>query len=225
MAKEYFRNMMSWGAIPYRGNIIVYDNMEGTLKWEKTGTGSGFQVTYSDTYAYYGTKTMIGITRIASAAEDDEIELNRTFPVKPSLICEMSFYFHTFLPTRVKYYRSLMIYDDTVVAYAPGIRWVRSSGKWQYLDSAGSFQDITGAVQPYLTDTWHLVKMAFDFNTGKYIHLIADGEKFDLSAIAFQSGATSNSMYAAAYLAVVTAGANAASILIDDFAITEEPFF
>lgn len=108
------------------------------------------------------------------------------------------------------------------------VKWLgEANKKWQYLNSAGTYTDITGGAQDLeveatLYPLWHHLKLIADLQNEEYVKLLSDWVEYDLSNIAVHSSANALSPLLNIDLTVKTGANNATTIYVDNIIITDE---
>lgn len=116
----------------------------------------------------------------------------------------------------------LEIYDGSNV-HKPAIKILfgaaSTDAKLQYLDNAGSYQDITGATFNAQVGNHMRFKIVFDPVANKYVRIEHGGSIYDLSAIAYQTSSTAIKGF---YQRFVLTGIDATTkkCWVDDISIT-----
>lgn len=171
----------------HHGDIIFFDDCEGTFRWKDTGTGT-FLVDFQVLQSYTGTNGL----RI----QTDETELagayaqaQRGIPTLPIPKIEFSAHFSHLNAIPDAYFDFIIEYGDGTNYHRAGIRHIANTGQVQYMDSVGVFQDIPGMICKLQNDNWQEIKLELDFNSTPKVYgkLSFACQEVDLSAYAIRT--------------------------------------
>jgi len=223
MGEEYKRTVQVVGHVPVAKDIIFYEDFEGSWKWRGLGTGSDWVVAKvtSDYTVNNGTYCMELTTKATTPAVGDYVEGSRYVSLRQWKTVRFSMFFqpltqagYAYLEVRLKYY------TGTAIVMA-GVRWNRSTQRWQYLDSTGTWTDISADTQSLYEYAYHYMSFVVNFATGRLKELVCDGLVLSGLNLAFQQVAST----AASFLYVLIAiGSNVAArqtIYVDDVMLQE----
>jgi hypothetical protein len=201
-----------------RGNVIAIDYFEsGIEQWFTTGQ-EGYSVEWSSAYA----KTGGFSCKLTSPAVEGYFAAIWKYiacPVFSSLGLEASFSAETWC----RYLDFTMeIYDGSYDNIA-GIRFDSVTGKLQYLDSEGNYQDVPGGAHDVfgIASAFDTLKFVADFTTGKYKRLIVSNHEFDLSAMSFRKTPLVETPIMVVSITQTSHGTSPGIAYIDDVIITQ----
>lgn len=184
MGEEYKRDISIVGMIPTLGPIVLFDDMEGLLKWDKDGTGTGYDVTKDDTVAYYGNSCLKMVTRAATPGVNDQVQAKRRLYQMPPgrYRVEMIFMCPDWSKVgKIEVYSQAWTAVGTWVA---AMQYDGSTNKWMYNDSGGEFAEVPGGSQNLkCANAWHRMAFEYDRIKGEYIRLTSDSLEIDLRGV------------------------------------------
>jgi hypothetical protein len=220
MSIEYLRQMISLGQIANRSPLILADDMEDLLKWAATGNEAGYALTKDNTLAFNGDYSLKLVTRSDGAAEDDYIEISRTFPILPNRIVEASFKWHCADLSLVKALQTRIIFDNGDYAYQAGVQFTTADAEFEIETDYDVFETIPDTARNLSVNAWHELKVVLNFTNLKYMKIRSDDQIYDVSDYDIFDAGSGHLVYGAVTIKVTTAGAAAATVNIDDFLIT-----
>jgi hypothetical protein len=167
-----------------RGNVVWFDTFEDGLgKWVSgtAGTGASVFVTSKDALQGAYSAQLVGGSDGLMNAQVARILFS---PVLGGVGVEVSFE----LAGLADEVDILATHYDGATGYRYHVRWVRATSDFEYLDSAGVWQDID-ANKPLIATTaaWHTMKVVFNTSTEKYMRAMLDDEEYPLVGIAPQT--------------------------------------
>lgn len=187
MPREFRRMPEALTPAIHHADIIYFDDFEQLLAWTGSGTGSE-TVDRSQLAAYTGSYGLRLLTDAAQASGAYAQALNSCIPpVIPKI--EFSCHYSHMTNTATADFDFLIEYSDGTNNYLAGIRHNGETGVIEYLDSAGSWQTVTGVTVKLRNDEFIQLKLEIDFNasTKVYGKLTIAGQEADLSAYAVQT--------------------------------------
>lgn len=221
MGKEYIREMLQSGEAHHIGSIHYTENFESGITWEHDGNAGNYLVDWNKDEALMGKYSAHMQTRTVGAALDDWVSIENPIylPYNKRLSVWTFFRVPYFLTCEYLEWQ-LTWYDGTTVHYATFF-YDPVAEIWQYADSSGVTQNITGSDQALYPDTWHKVKFSIDFEADEYLELWCNTMRVDMRGIALE---TDTSGVAENFWIVLYATASAVGytdIYIDDMMVTE----
>ena len=180
MGEEYVRQILLLGYVPTLGPVVLYDDMEGLLKWTKEDGVGDSVFEKNATVAYNGSYSLHMKTRTTTATAGDLI----------------SGYRSTFQRTGGRYrIEFLMRIDASASAASTWVKVLIANGvdgktwkisydevnaKWQYFEKTSGLIDIPGGGQSLVADQFHRVMFEIDENKREYISFTCDGLYVDM---------------------------------------------
>lgn len=200
------------------GRILAYDNFESpVLGWVKPGAGT---LALDSSNSFNGSASMkITTPASANAYEGAAKRFGRTPTNKIGIQA-----LYQITQSEMKSFDIVVDSYNGAIFSQKRVRYVSSSGKWQYLNSANSYTDITGGSQSigFYEGFWHNVKLIVDLNTGEYVGLFSNDVFFDLVGLSGYDSADSTGSRVSVEFEVRTSTTTAVDMSIDNVAITEE---
>jgi len=202
--------------------VLFQDDCTGTLTYVVSGTGADYSVGYDTGYAYVGLKGIRAQTRATTPTIGDNVIIQKYLWLPPAKLARL----------RLCY----MQYDDTVDHYFYlGFYWFTGSVRnltllrtnsanrsCAYLDSAGSYQTISGATVPRANYVWSYFDLSVNLSTAYYKRAQINDASFDLSAYPAISEANATERHLRLHLALETQEAARAWAGLDEIIITGE---
>jgi len=216
MSKPYTQAAGVVSQVPFQESLILYDDLEGLLKWTAEGTGADYAVELSETDCFYGNKSLHLKTRVTDPAANDYTRASRTIPVPSTNFIEASFLFKLSDNSDTSYFDFKIDFEYNLQRIQAGISYRGSSDIWAYINSAGSTVNLTGSDIPVTEDCWHRVKLRINVATGYYDKLTVDNDVFDMSALALNIEVATSKSKGLTYFQIKAAGATPPEAWIDD---------
>jgi hypothetical protein len=221
MGMEYIRQIMVLGQVPSLGPVILFDDMEGVLKWTAGGSGAGYAVTRDGTIAYNGSYSLKCVSRVAGAVEGDVVSCYRYIYPRPGERYKLECLFNHVSDADTKMLRFSVAIDDLAYLWYAEIRYDAINHKLQYLTLAGAWVDVVGGSVNLYATGWHRFSFSFNKASGKYISVTLDGKDISLEGIDMYSTG-SGAVYYGQVTIEGTAGASCpANYYIEDILIME----
>lgn len=168
MGKDGIVTTATYGLIPSHGDIIMFDDIEGSFNWTGSGTGADWSVSTYTSYTYRGAYTLKILTRITLPAINDYVQAIRKLHVPLTRKVAVSFYFYIsddFAP--LKELSTFLTRYSGTTKFEAGIRYDVQNTRWQYLDPTASWSNIPGMTQNLMEGAWHHLTMEAElFPTG-----------------------------------------------------------
>ncbi len=166
-----------------RGDVVWWDDFEWSLnKWNDQWDGTGGGAAISTARARNGRCSAL-LTSGSDAGHFAGIQHFNPFPAPSMLGAECSFS----LGGEVGAVRWQVNTYNGVEVVAYEVRILPATEVLQYLDSAGSYQDIATGVHLLADATlFHTVKLVVDAASGEYVRVVLNEETYPLAAIAAQ---------------------------------------
>jgi len=203
-----------------KGKVLFQDNFEGTLKWSNMSKDStATRMRSGDSCGKIqsaGANPWTTNSRCYGITTNPEIlnsKIGIEFYFQPDTITGTELSAITFKGT---------VYDGTT-AHNVGLKYDFVNTKFQFWNSAGSWEDITGASITLTADYYYRVKIVFDLATDYYDKIEIGSDVFDLSSEALETGASAVYRFYC-LLSVIGIDANQFDVYFDDFTVTyDEP--
>lgn len=221
MGHEYEREITVMGSVPNLGPVLLFDDMEGLLKWKEAGTGGDTVFEKITTVAYNGSACLHMKTRITGAAAGDDISGYRDTFQRPGKRCRLECLFRPDVKEQSAYvYFKASIYDGTLRHYVR-LRWDEVNTKWQYWSDVPGWSDVTGGSQGLVADQFHRFLMEWDQSSKKYIRFVCDGLEVDLSTLSYDTGADASGQILRVDVGMEAVGVLTGELYVDDVLVLE----
>lgn len=120
-------------------------------------------------------------------------------------------------------------YIDLIVVYYPvgtyywgALRYDVAALKWQYLDSAGAWQDIETSLTLHSgAKTYHTMKLVLDFENHVYVRAMLDSYETSLADVALKSTSLSVGPYLHVIVRITDTATANPYIYVDDVIVTQ----
>jgi hypothetical protein len=219
MAKEYTRNVKVLGPIPALGELLLHDDFSDINRWTKTD-GGGDDVFRRDIGQSLNSLPSLRLkSRTTSADTGDEIGASLGLHLLPSQ--EVSIIW-TFLGITWARFDTAIFgatWQSGPEDYAVGIRYTHATPAWAYLNSGGTYTNISGMDELLEDSVWHRLSMSFNFNTSEYIQTAVNHESHTLADIAIGSTTQELDVRFQPTLSLKTVGANPVEMYVDSVLI------
>jgi hypothetical protein len=189
LGEEYHRQQMVLGQVSNLGPVILYDDMEGLLKWGFSGTDTEI-ADLSATVAYNGSKSIHMATDATPAGAGEYVEGHRLTYQRPGKRYAAELIWRCTDMAKVLHFRlQISIYDGTT-EHIISLDYLGPEAKWQYNGAAGAPVDVPGGAQALVNLGWHRLEMQYDEALGQHIKMVSDGLEIDMSGIAYYTAAS-----------------------------------
>lgn len=201
-----------------RGNVIFWDSFEdGLAAWIEGKSGTGASVALSAKRAATGAYS-VQLVGGSDALKDAAIGRNLGYPSATRHGIEASLSWGS----DVEYIRMAINFADGTTYYQATIRYAPGTEDFEYMDSAGAWQDID-ASKP-LSDSdyvFHRMKLVVDVSAGQYVRALLDDEEYDLSGVAVYSMASGATPIMITNIYIFSTAGNNGTGYVDSVIITE----
>jgi hypothetical protein len=221
MGKEYIREVMVLGSVPSLGRVILFDDMEDLLKWDKSGTGGDDTLEKSQTEVYNRDYALHAKTRVTNPLEDDYVVATRKLFQRPGKRYRLELSFFTDAGNSVDLYRfECEIYDGTYL-HQVAVRYDAGNDKWQYFSSGAAWTDVTDGAQGLADNRWHHMLFEFDEANGEFIRIVSDSLEMDMSGISYRKSANAGAVAFDVNLRITANTAPPGEVYYDDVLVME----
>jgi hypothetical protein len=221
MGQEYLRRIMVLGSVPSLGPVMLFDDIEDLFKWTGAGTGADFVVEKSATVAYNGSASLHVKTRATAPAANDVVNAYRDLFQRPGKRYSVECLFRFEVEASTKYVTWYFTVWDGATKHEISVRYDVVNQIWQYMDSAGSYQDITGSDQRLNNVAWHRMSFEVDEVKKEYRKLVSDSGEFSLADLSYKSAANTDPIRMRALVEVTANSADKPDAYFDDFLVME----
>ncbi len=209
------------------GRSIFTDDFESpVIRWQD-GSGSSSSIGLTTVYAREGNACLsLAAGAGGYPAESASATIELGLPTSKKIGIE---FFFAMVNANVSYFEiDVARYEETTAASA-SIQWktgtFAADRNWEYYNwGTATYDDLPGGRQNlnFGAYSWHQFKLILDFDANKYVSLNCDDLELDLSALTLQTSSGDYSEYVVLDFYAFGTVANAGTVLIDQFSITEE---
>lgn len=221
MGKEYERQIMVLGEVPSLGPVLLFDDMEGLLKWAQVGDLGDDVFEKSAAVAFNGSASLHIKTRTTNSAEDDETSGQRILFERPGLRYSIECIYQFLVQGDTKGVWFKVEMSDGALRHRIELKFVAISSKWQYRNSGNTFTDVPGGAQGLLEAGWHRIRFEFDQNKKEYIKMVSDGLEVDLTGISYYTGAEVADRWLDVQVGIIAAAVGPVEGYFDDVLLLE----
>ena len=174
------------GQMQFDRGVIMFDDMEGALLWEETATGGDDELVLHAGAAYVGTKGLRLKTRTTDVAAGDYMTAWRKvcYPLAKRLIYRLRW--RVPYATGPDYVEFGITVKDGANEHQFSIRYTPATSKIEYLNSGGTFTEISELAQDFFAKQWDTFEVGMDLDSWGYMWVISKGIKVDLAKVACQ---------------------------------------
>jgi hypothetical protein len=221
MGEEFIRRVMILGSVPSLGPVVLFDDMEGLLKWAKADGAGDSVIEKSGTVAYNGSYSLHFKSRTTGATAGDVIAAYRKVHQRPGKRYRLELLWMPDSATGVTFTSfEVQIFDGVNVSLVR-LRWDIVLAKWQYWNSAGAWADVTGGAQNLQVNQFHRLAFEWDQNSGKYLGMVSDALEVDLSALDFQQSASAGAQEFDFRVSLIAGSIPPGEVYLDDVLVIE----
>jgi len=196
-----------------RGDVIWLDDFESNIdKWFTNLEGAGGSIALSpDTARSGGLSCKIVTGNVAG--NEAQISRYSHYPVLSRVGFEISMTFHT----AIDYVQMTSAADDGTDLLLAAIRYYPNTATIKYNTSAGAWADLATDINFYWAiNCFNSLKLVVDFDTKKYVRLIAGNQEIDMSTLSIQTTAFANHYFLVATLITAPKANVSATHYVDD---------
>jgi hypothetical protein len=182
MGKPYRRNVLSGAVVPSSPPIVMWDDMESLLKWQKTGTGADYTVTLDDTKCFNGNYSLYMVTKSTTPAAADEVVAYRYFGIR-----QPRFLTVRFLAKLLSTYQYLQGPQLLVEVFTQsllhrfGFTVDQSTAEVKLYDANGNYNTAVTLTGIAPSDEWSLYEVSVNLITQQYASLYAYANEIDVA--------------------------------------------
>lgn len=172
-------------AAPVEATVLLTDGFEGAFNWSITGIGTDYEGERRAEATFQGDYGLYLRTRATGSAADDWVEGYRQASYFKSRKVKASLRFNLHDLGHTKYLDLMLFTYDETGQYKANIRWDKSAGVWQYLNSAGGYTTIPELPATIDVSLWAMFEVEVDGEAHHYRSVSLFGERVDLSGIEY----------------------------------------
>lgn len=195
--RDHFGNNMLSSDLAFAKGIKILDDCEGTCNWLKSADDANATVTYETVAAWTGTKGLQLYSGNDSAAANDEVQAYKLCDLSESGI--IVFRSKICMPDVSEVDQliiDIIIYDGTKI-YTGQLLYKPNEPKVYYLNSAGTFTEITEMAFGSTDGCWFTMELVIDQLAKQYIQVSCFGITVDLSGVDMLDGGATTDHYMA----------------------------
>jgi len=222
MGKEFTRSSTVIGNVPASGQVLMFDDFEGTFNW--LTSGAGVEVAQkSVAQCFRGNSSMYLCTQPTTPLKTDYVKALRYFPMLGSGLIAVDFYYQYPQSNPPGSFWIEFQHDNLLAKYTAAIKFDKDNDIWQYKIQGETFVNITNGDFVQSAAQWNRFRLVLDFLNFRYLSFEINSLKFDLSTILMHTAVTADAYYSNMHLQIFSpANASQGSIYIDDFLISEQ---
>lgn len=220
MGKEYTRSFSVLGSSPVYGNQNILEDFTITPYFIATGTGTSFSYHRSISYPFSCRPSYYIATRSATPAEDDYVSIIDRIYISKSPFFRLQLAFLTPDVSDLKYICFYPLWYEGATLYTASIRYDVANSKWQYLDTADNWQDITDGAALMYDLSWNFIDFSVDLANHTFISLVHDNIFCDMSGIPLKSVALAVGTLLELQIRIITSGAAMGELYLAPILIT-----
>lgn len=223
MAREYLRDVRVVGEMPISEDIIIYNDFSLAVPWAKT-SGSAYTDSEVEIAREYAGSGRYGARLTAQNVENRACEIYIWGAPGRSAIAEMITRVSAPLMSAsyLKYITFKIWVSNRFLSKSYHLRYDVGGGKWQYLNTAGGYTDISGGAQALSDGAWHTVTLKFDMVNGTYVRARCDLLDMDLTGIEAYTRGTSTASELAARIEIVAGESGTGWLDVDYLLVRSE---
>jgi len=222
MGKPYVRQVEVVGLVEELGTVLLFDDIEDLFKWIGSGTGTDWIVEKSTTEAFSGSASLHIKTKATSPAAGDNVSAVRKFALSIGKKLSLEFRFRYVSKTYVDSVVCGFGFYDGANYHRGWFRYLPPEGKWQYMKSDGTYEDIPGGTQALHQDGWHRLRVILDFEKDEYVLFQSNDLLVDMTGKKLRVTPSTTDIYTFVSLTVWAETAARAESYFDDVLCKEE---
>ena len=209
------------GGLEFNRRILLLEDCEGYFIWVASGTGGDDLHAYASSAAYFGGKGINLATRTTSAADGDNVAITRllTWPEGSLLVVRGMM---SFVDQSDCEFAGVTITEcDGASKYQYGFRGGRTGLKWEYIDAAGNYVEVSSQVFQVTDKGWIRFELQVDLTKHEYVSSRWGGRHLDMDGIGYNLVGADTERLVRITLHVEAAGAASAQIFWDAIYVGE----
>ena len=206
----------------YNRAIILLDSAEGTDRWVESGTGGDDGFTSETAACLMETQGFYIKTRATGAADGDYMDGYRRLPYPHGTLLVYRMRVAPFQAANIASIEMRIELKTGADLYKAALRWDIENETLKYLDSAGSYQEISGHGFSVVDQMWETMELQIDPSSMEYVKSFLHGIEDSLSGIAMQDAGNTTDHGLYVYIRVEAAGAAQAVVFADNIYVGEE---
>jgi len=185
MGFPYRRKTLVSGVTNFGPSLILYDDMDSTLKWHNIGSGNA-TLAKTTNFPYTGSHSLDASSDPGVIAMGDTLGAYREILIRPGGIVRLN---QIFRPYHTDYKFTLewkleYIYNGRL--YTVSVTYFTAQDAWLYLDADGNYQLVPG-ISHKLGNNWHFFELLFNTQTHKFISFTIDNTLAPLDNISYKN--------------------------------------
>lgn len=221
MGQEYLRSSIVAGNAQAGKGLILYEDFEGTLAWDKSGTGGDDVLELATDNMFIGKQALHMKTRTTGASAADTIIAERSIPVSPNGILAYNCLFK--LPDvsdnqRINF--SIYYYDGAAQWYT-SMKITPGSPKVEYLNDAGAYQQISEFAFGINDGKWNSVEIVIDYFNQLLVSMCFCDKKKIFTDVSLRNAGAVTTLMGLLTVNVDAAGATPAEAYLDQLLVRE----
>ncbi len=223
MGFPYRRKTLVSGVTNFGPSLILYDDMEGTLKWDDEGSGNS-TIAKSSSIPYNGNYCTYASSDQGVIAMGDTVGISRNIVIRPGGIVRVN---QLFRPTHSNYKYTLewkLVYIKSGKLYTVSLTYFTAQDAWLYLDADGNYQIVPVISHKLANNKWHFFELVFDTRLHKFISFTIDNTLAPLNNIPYKNEIDASDPYGKfSFIGTLTVGvATFMEIRVDNISIIAE---
>lgn len=208
----------------YDRAICLLDDIEGADRWTVSGTGADYTGSSVSAACQFGSNGWQMKTRATGPAQNDYCLSTRyvCYPVGSTLYIRLRFMVPS-LTVLDNVLWSFDLYNGTR-HYLAAIKWTPQTPKVEYLNSSGTYTQITEFAYTLVGYGWYTLEIQLDLSSMEYGTIRFAGASKDLSGTAFQNVEAATTRAASFSMRIQTDGAAQAEYETDSVYIGTEEY-
>lgn len=207
--------------LEYQRGILLMEDCEGADSWVGSGTGADFVVDLNAGGAWSGSKGLRLKTRATNPADGDTVTAYRYLQLPLNDLVVVRMRVQTLVLTTIEWFHVKLILHDGTREYQAGIQVGVATPILKYLNSAGSWVEVTGYGKAGRAYSWDMLEFQLDYDSNEYLKVLYHGVESSLADLAFQDVGAGVTRYAMLELKVEAAGAALAGVYWDSIYVGE----
>lgn len=173
MPREYIQTQRTFGSVPVRGDILLFDEFNGNLTWTQAGTAIEQLTRLDPLNKLSGDFSCHLQTRIATPAINDSSSIEKNIYLLDGKIIAIEITFMLVEGGSPRFEISFEADDGTNIIKS-NIRYSTANARWENQTGATAFTAITGASINLEVNTWHFIKYQFNIDSLRYTQFVND---------------------------------------------------
>lgn len=171
MGEEFTRTYQIIGQVHAHANIVLFDDLEGYLRWTGSGDGSP-TIQQANGYAYHGTYGLGIITDATWVNSSISAQATRPVAIPKTIRLQLALFFRLNTLASTNYVRFSITYDNGTYKFTAAVQWQPPFTRIQVQTSAGTWASLSPTLDAnFAGGQWVQAKLSVNFTPAVPVYI------------------------------------------------------